>query len=140
MSWASETGTIPVRLTSPVVGLMPAIPHALDGQTIDPSVTFLYTQGSPMTLKITDDEIISDASSHTARRYQDGAWQVTWLPGRKLDRNLAITAMTLADIAACGVEPEDERWPLIGSLAAELGYPGPAAIVRASSLAFGLLR
>src|SRR5487761_1725475 len=46
VSWASETGTMPVRLTSPVVGLIPTIPHALDGQTIDPSVSVPTASGA----------------------------------------------------------------------------------------------
>ena len=31
--------TIPLRLTSPIVGLIPTSPFAPDGQTIDPSVS-----------------------------------------------------------------------------------------------------
>src|ERR1700761_1225049 len=39
VSWAAEIGTIPDRLTRPRVGLMPTTPQALDGQTIEPSVS-----------------------------------------------------------------------------------------------------
>ena len=58
---------------------------------------------------------------------------MSWLPGRALDRNSAITAMTLAGHAR---EPDlDERhrlWPFIQGWAAELGLTGPDAINRAS--------
>src|SRR5580692_12235264 len=39
VSWAAEIGTMPDRLTRPRVGLMPTTPQALDGQTIEPSVS-----------------------------------------------------------------------------------------------------
>ena len=39
VSWLCAIGTIPDRLTSPKVGLMPTIPHADAGATTDPSVS-----------------------------------------------------------------------------------------------------
>ena len=39
VSWLAEIGTIPRWETRPTVGLMPTIPQALDGHTIDPSVS-----------------------------------------------------------------------------------------------------
>src|SRR5215471_7765011 len=39
VSCSAEIGTTPERLTSPRVGLMPTMPLAPDGQTIDPSVS-----------------------------------------------------------------------------------------------------
>src|SRR5687768_14154430 len=39
VSCECEIGTIPVRLTSPIVGLIPTIPHTEDGLRIDPSVS-----------------------------------------------------------------------------------------------------
>src|SRR5436190_23329594 len=39
VSWLWAMGTIPVALTSPSVGLIPTMPFALDGQTIEPSVS-----------------------------------------------------------------------------------------------------
>src|ERR1700689_1203071 len=39
VSWLWEIGIIPARLTSPTVGLIPTIPFADDGQTIEPSVS-----------------------------------------------------------------------------------------------------
>src|SRR5262249_41899782 len=38
-SWLCEIGMIPVRLTKPTVGLMPTIPLADEGHTIEPSVS-----------------------------------------------------------------------------------------------------
>src|SRR5258708_2861219 len=39
VSWLCETGTTPARLVRPTVGLMPTTPFALEGQTIEPSVS-----------------------------------------------------------------------------------------------------
>ena len=57
-----------------------------------------------MSLTINDDIMTSDQSPHTARQVpgQRHRWEVSWLPGQVLDRDTAITAMTLADIAATG--------------------------------------
>ncbi len=57
-----------------------------------------------MSLTINDATMTSDQSPHTARQvpgHRHG-WEVTWLPGQVLDRDTAITAMILADIAATG--------------------------------------
>ena len=54
-----------------------------------------------MTLTISDTAMTSDRSHCTARHSPDrNGWEVSWLPGQLLDRNTAITAMTLADTAA----------------------------------------
>ena len=39
VSCVSEIGTMPARLTRPTVGLMPTMPFAVDGQTMEPSVS-----------------------------------------------------------------------------------------------------
>ena len=39
VSWVCEMGTMPLRLTSPTVGLSPTRPVADAGQTIEPSVS-----------------------------------------------------------------------------------------------------
>src|SRR5215831_19122050 len=39
VSWLWEIGTIPARLTSPTVGLIPTIQFACEGHTIEPSVS-----------------------------------------------------------------------------------------------------
>jgi hypothetical protein len=62
-----------------------------------------------------------------------GAWEVSWLPGQLLDRNAAITAMILADIAGSGdLRAGDRRWPHIEGWAAELGLTAPDALARIS--------
>jgi len=88
-----------------------------------------------MALSITDFGMSSDQTPHTARllRFEAGdAWRVSWLPLRLMDRNAAITAMTIAEVAASGVEPGDRLWPHLEGWAAELGLTGPQAIEQAS--------
>jgi hypothetical protein len=88
-----------------------------------------------MTLTINDTTMTSDQTGHTARLTSGGQhlWEVSWLPGRALDRNSAITAMVLADHAR---EPDlNERhrlWPFIQSWAAELGLTGSDAVNQVS--------
>ena len=88
-----------------------------------------------MSLTIGDATMISDQSRHTARQapgHRHG-WEVSWLPGQILDRNSAITAMTLADTTAEPGLAEDHRlWPHIHSWAAELGLTAPDAITQVS--------
>ncbi|MGH3190125.1 MAG: hypothetical protein ACRDPY_22880 [Streptosporangiaceae bacterium] len=88
-----------------------------------------------MSLTITDTTMTSDHSAHTARQApgRQQRWEVSWLPGQTLDRNAAITAMTLADTTAEADLHEGHRlWPQIQSWAAELGLTAPDAIARAS--------
>src|ERR1700749_4634268 len=88
-----------------------------------------------MTLTIYETAMTSDQTAHPARLApgRQHLWEVSWLPGRALDRNSAITAMTLADHAG---EPDmNERhrlWPAIESWAAGLGLAVPGAINQAS--------
>ena len=89
-----------------------------------------------MTLTINDTTMTSDQTAHTARQApgRQHGWEVSWLPGQVLDRNTAITAMILADIAGEGDLHEGHRlWPHIQSWAAELGLTGPDAIARPPS-------
>src|ERR1700761_535455 len=46
VSCARESGTMPVLLTRPRVGLRPTTPQALDGETIDPSVSVPMASGA----------------------------------------------------------------------------------------------
>ena len=88
-----------------------------------------------MTLTIYDTTMTSDQTAHTARLApgRQHLWEVSWLPGRALDRNSAITAMTLADLASeADLNEQHHLWPFIESWAAELGLTGPDAITRAS--------
>ena len=87
-----------------------------------------------MTLTINDTTMTSDQTPHTARHAPSRkGWEVSWLPGRALDRNSAITAMILADTATDQRVREDHRlWPHIQSWAAELGLTAPEAVEAAS--------
>ena len=96
-----------------------------------------------MTLTITGTTMTSDRTAHSARSApgcQHG-WEVSWLPGQILDRNTAITAMTLAGPAADDDLREGHRlWPHIHSWAAELGLTAPDAITRATQPPDGITR
>jgi hypothetical protein len=87
-----------------------------------------------MTLTILDTTMTSDRNPHTARHApRQTGWEVSWLPGQILDRNTAITAMTLADAAEePGLREGHRLWPFIKDWAAELGLTGPDAITRAA--------
>ncbi len=88
-----------------------------------------------MSLFIGDTAMTSDQSTHTARQVPGPSrgWQVSWLPGQVFDRNTAITAMSLADIAATGdIRPGHRLWPVVESWSAEVGLTGPDALSRAS--------
>jgi len=87
-----------------------------------------------MTLTITGTTMTSDHTAHTARHAPGrNGWKVSWLPCQALDRNTAITAMTLAEVAAKDDLHEGHRlWPHIQGWAAELGLTGPDAIARAT--------
>ena len=84
-----------------------------------------------MTLTINNTTMTSDQTAHTARQApgRQHLWEVSWLSGRVLDRNRAITAMVLADQA--GNDDLNERhrlWPHIEGWAAELGLTGHDAV------------
>ena len=88
-----------------------------------------------MTLAIYDTAMTSDQTAHTARLAPGSQhlWEVSWLPGRALDRNSAITAMTLADTASePGLNERHQLWPFIQGWAAELGLTGHDAVNRIS--------
>ena len=87
-----------------------------------------------MTVTISDTAMTSDRSHGTARHSPDrNCWEVSWLPGQLLDRNTAITAMTLADTAAeHNLHEGHPLWPHIQSWAAELGLTAPGALSRVS--------
>ena len=87
-----------------------------------------------MTLTINDTTMTSDQTAHTARHAPErNGWEVSWLPGQTLDRNSAITAMTLADTTAEQDLHERQRlWPHIQSWAQEIGLAAHDAIARIS--------
>jgi hypothetical protein len=88
-----------------------------------------------MTLTIDGTTMTSDQTVHATRLApgSEHLWEVSWLPGRALDRNSAITAMTLADLTG---EPDlgerHQLWPFIQGWAAELGLTVSDAINQAS--------
>ena len=81
-----------------------------------------------MSIGITD-QMNCNATGHTAHRGETGG-QVSWLPGRTLDRNQATTAMTLGQAAGRGPQPGDRIWPFIEAWDAELDLPSAAEAVR----------
>jgi hypothetical protein len=89
-----------------------------------------------MALTILDRSMTSDRSAH-AGRLVSGArytWEVSWLPGRHLNRSEAVTAMTIADMTANGdIRPGHRAWPHIENWAAELGMTGPEALDRVAA-------
>ena len=96
-----------------------------------------------MTLTITGTTMTSDHTAHTARQApgQEHRWEVSWLPGQILDRNTAITAMILADLAAEENLHQGHRlWPHIQGWAGELGLTAPDAITRATQPPGGITR
>ncbi len=80
-----------------------------------------------MTLTITGTTMTSDHAAHTAQETSGrNGWEVSWLPGQTLDRNTAITAMTLADVVSkAGIDEGHRLWPHIQGWAAELGLTAP---------------
>ena len=82
-------------------------------------------------IRITSTHMSSPDTPHTATA--DG-WEVSWLPGRTLDRNQATTAMVIADIVgATGVpRADDPVWLHLDGWAAELGLTAPGAVARAA--------
>jgi hypothetical protein len=93
-----------------------------------------------VTLTINDSSMTSDRTAHTARHAPDrNGWDVSWLPGQTLDRNTAITAMTLADTTAePGLREGHPLWPHIQSWAQELGLTAPDAIAQAAQAPDGI--
>jgi hypothetical protein len=89
-----------------------------------------------MVISITNETMRSDETPHTARYLgsADGweEWEVSWLPGRVLSRNQAVTAMTIAETVARGLEPGGKLWRFVDGWASELGLQGLDAVARAA--------
>ena len=84
-----------------------------------------------MAIEITDTQMSSSEVPVTATRSfsaDSGTWAVSWLPGRLLTRNQAITAMTLADVLGQDVPADSRLWPHIGGWAGELGLSTAEAL------------
>jgi hypothetical protein len=63
-------------------------------------------------IRITATSMHSPATPHTATATGE-RWQVSWLPGRILTRNQAVTAMVIAYTVAGGAirDSDDRIWP-----------------------------
>ena len=88
-----------------------------------------------MAITILDDSMSSDYTTHRARLMPGRAhlWEVSWLPGQRLDRNGAITAMVLADLVSSGdLQADDRQWIFAEGWAEELGLRAPEAVERIS--------
>jgi hypothetical protein len=95
-------------------------------------------------LTITGTEMLSDTTRHTAALVKlpspltGYSWQVTWLPGRHLTRDGAITAMTIAEVVASHdligdpLHVGHHLWVQLDAWAHELGLSGPRALALAS--------
>lgn len=87
-------------------------------------------------IHIADSSMRCDDSPHYARliKVENGweRWEVSWLPGRVLGRNQAISAMTIAERVGRGIEIGDKLWPFLDAWAAELELSGPGAVALAS--------
>lgn len=82
-----------------------------------------------MSLLPTSTVISSTATRHLAwANAAETAWFVTWLGVRLVNRDQAVTAVTLAELVDGGVhKPQHKDWPLLCGLAAELGLTGDQA-------------
>jgi len=92
-----------------------------------------------MSTEITETKMSSDATPHTATARpvpgEPTLWSVTWLPGRALTRDQAITAMTIAETVATHADGAEGCWrPHLESWAAELGLSADEATEMASEL------
>ncbi|WP_309234478.1 hypothetical protein [Nocardia sp. XZ_19_385] len=70
----------------------------------------------------------SNETTHMARCVGGDRWVVSWLPGRTLTGQQAVTAMTIAVTTASTDAPTDADYALLDDLALELGLTGREAI------------
>src|SRR6266704_191357 len=90
VSCTGEIGTMPRRLTIPLVGLMPTIPQALAGQTIEPSVSVPTASGaSPAATPAADPELDPDGLRSSAYGFAVWPPSVAQPLGEYVDRKLA---------------------------------------------------
>jgi len=86
--------------------------------------------------RISSTEMSSTETRHTARAADSGGWTVSWLPGRTLTQNQAVTAMTIAEAVKVHADDLADNgsawWLQIDGWASELGITGPHAVAEAS--------
>lgn len=81
-----------------------------------------------MTLTIIESCIFSDMTDHQAAKVtREDVWSCTWLPGRRLSYNEAITAVTLAEFVDSGWAEGSKNWPIVRDFARELGMTAQEA-------------
>ena len=121
---------MPARLTSPVVGLMAAIPHALAGQTIDPSVSVPTASGaSPAATATAEPELDPDGLRPGPRGLT--AWPPTVLQPlvERVERKLAHSdRFALPMITAPASRSLATRNASSGSVPASAGEPAVTGI------------
>lgn len=92
--------------------------------------------GKPVSMAVTQERMTSTGTRHEAMvppgvdQYEPGAWSVTWLPGVRLDRNEAITAMMLAQHVDQGVVDSTVMpgWLFVQGWASELNLSAAEAV------------
>jgi len=82
-----------------------------------------------MSIGLTGSQMVCNETGHTAQLGEEG-WAVSWLPGRSLNRNEAITAMVLGEAAGRGPEPGSPLWAAAESWAGQLGLPNASTAIR----------
>lgn len=90
-----------------------------------------------MALNINDRVMTSNRTPHAARLApgEEHQWEVSWLPGRRVTRNEAITAMTLAEAQSPGETLDrNQLWPHIQGWAAELGMAADQAATQIAAM------
>lgn len=78
---------------------------------------------------ITASTMTSDVTAHLARCVGQDRWVVSWLPGRTLTGEQAVTAMTIAStVGTHEVRTGDPEWAVLDDWALELGLTAREAI------------
>jgi hypothetical protein len=91
-----------------------------------------------ISMNINEGDMSSDQSHHSARLihgeehpWEERQWEVSWLPGRRLTRNQAITAMVLSSaLSTEEIRQQDRMWPFIQGWADELGVTADQAVTQ----------
>ncbi|MQY28078.1 hypothetical protein [Nocardia aurantia] len=81
-----------------------------------------------MAIEVVSSSIMtSDMTRHIARCVGGDRWVVSWLPGRTLSGQQAVTAMKLASRG--DREPTEAEWTVLDGMALELGLTGREAVL-----------
>ncbi|MEU4341797.1 hypothetical protein AB0H00_11070 [Nocardia sp. NPDC023852] len=70
----------------------------------------------------------SDETTHIARCVGGDRWVVSWLPGRTLTGQQAVSAMTIASTIASSAIPTTTEWAVLDDLSLELGLTAREAV------------